>query len=129
MNNEQIEAFKGDDIYSINCTGDACKGDFVKFSRATFVGSYKKPRFNGYEIIEGQIISDSYGKDKQQHTFTILLNNGEKTMIKGRNLYRNECFRKPWEDENIRNINLNEKHERGDIARENRKERREKSFY
>jgi hypothetical protein len=40
------------------------------------------------EIISGFVINSSYGVDKGQHTFTID-NNGEKVLVKGRNLYPN----------------------------------------
>lgn len=39
-------------------------------------------------IIEGNVINSSYGSDKGQHTFTIDWN-GEKVLVKGRNLYPN----------------------------------------
>lgn len=47
-------------IYSINCTGDACVGDEVRFERAVFTGSYPNARFLHNEIVEGRIIRDSY---------------------------------------------------------------------
>lgn len=111
------DVFKGDSIYSIVCTGDCCVGDEVKFSRAKFTGSFKKPKFAGYEDIEGKAIRESYGVEKQQHTFTIQSSDGETTRIKGRNLYANGTFRKPWENESARLEALSEKHERGDRAR------------
>lgn len=40
------------------------------------------------EVIEGEVINHTYGKIKNQHTFTILSNN-EKILVKGRNLYPN----------------------------------------
>ena len=44
---------------------------------------------NRGEIIEGIVINNSYGIDKNQHTFTILTNTDEKILVKGRNLYPN----------------------------------------
>lgn len=44
---------------------------------------------NTGSVIEGQVISESYGADKGQHTFTIDLGGGEKLLVKGRNLYPN----------------------------------------
>ena len=92
--------------YNIDCTGNACIGDEVQFEKAIFsggsFGKWGKPaKFVGTEIIEGKIIKDSYGKDKQQHTFTLETISG-KMLVKGRNLYRNGCMRKPWDDENER---------------------------
>ncbi|ULJ61619.1 hypothetical protein [Wielerella bovis] len=74
-------------------------------------------------MITGRIIRESYGKKKQQHTFTIELENGELKLIKGRNLYRNGVWRKEWEDEDAREVVLEEKHERGKLARAAREER------
>lgn len=101
----------------IDCTGNVCKGDYVEFERAYFSGSWRKPKFEGLETIQGLIVSDSYGKAKQQHTFTILQDNGIKIRIKGRNLYRNGCKRQLWKDETQREKVLAEKYERGDQAR------------
>ena len=106
--------------YIIDCTGDAVVGDEVKFERAIFTGSYPKSKFSHNETIEAVIVADSYGEKKQQHTFMLLLLNGEKTRIKGRNLYRNKVFRKPWFDESKRMEALQEKHKRGDLARTER---------
>jgi hypothetical protein len=116
--------FVGDNNYSINCTGDACVGDEVCFSRAKFKGSWRKPKFDGYELVAGKIIADSYGAQKQQHTFTILLDNGENTLIKGRNLYANGLYRKPWTNECERSSVLDEKHERGTMARSQKEYRK-----
>lgn len=117
--------------YTIDCTGDACIDDEVKFEKAIFTegkrgfrGRFKPGKFIGTETIYGTIIKDSYGKDKQQHTFTLLDSSENKMLIKGRNLYRNGCFRKPWDDESKRQNIINEKHERGDVARADRLERK-----
>jgi hypothetical protein len=116
--------FYGDDTYSIRCTGDAVVGDEVAFERAVFSGSYKRPQFEGYELVKGRIISDSYGSERQQHTFTLLLEDGRKMRIKGRNLYKHGTWRKPWSDESKRLEALAEKHERGETARAMRDARR-----
>jgi len=110
--------FKGDDNYAYDCTGDCCVGDEICFERAVFSGSFKKPKFDGFKIVKAKIIKDSYGRDKQQHTFTLELEDGETTLIKGRNLYKNRVWRKLWKDENKRGKALDEKHFRGSQARE-----------
>lgn len=115
--------FQGDAIYNINCTGDACVGDEVRFQRAIFAGSFTKPKFAGFETVTGEIIADSYGRVKQQHTFTILTTSGSKTLIKGRNLYANGTWRKRWVDEEQRLKALVEKHHRGAHARNARADR------
>jgi len=121
--------FSGDEEFNINCTGDACVGDEVRFSRAVFSGSFRKPKFCGYEIVTGKIIADSYGAAKQQHTFTIALECGQKTLIKGRNLYKNGVFRRAWADERARDAVLDEKHSRGEIARKISTARKQRFFF
>lgn len=103
--------------YYIDCTGDACLCDEVLFVRAVFSGVYPNSKFSHNETVEAKIISESYGKEKQQHTFTLLLSDNSKLLIKGRNLYRNGLKRKKWNDESERENVLNEKHDRGSKAR------------
>ena len=112
----QLSTYEGDNIYKINCTGDACAGDEVCFERATSTGSYKALEFAGFERIVGKIESESYGVERGQHTFNITCE-GFKVLIKGRNLYKQGLYRKPWVDENLRHAVLHEKHERGNEAR------------
>ncbi len=119
----QISTYNGDKIYSINTTGDCVVGDEVSFERATFTGSFRNAKFDGFELIQGKIVNDSYGRDKQQHTFTIELLDGSKMMIKGRNLYANGTYRKLWVDESIRGLVADEKHSRGAKARAGREYR------
>lgn len=113
----QISTFSGDSEHTICCTGDAVVGDQVAFERATFSGSLRKPKFAGFEMVTGMIVADSYGPEKQQHTFTILRADGTKTLIKGRNLYAQTLMRRPWSDESKRRGAAEEKHGRGDSAR------------
>ena len=103
--------------YPIDCTGDAVVGDFVMFERAVFEGSYRRPIFVENETIHAQIVKDSYGADRQQHTFTLKTAGGRTFRIKGRNLYRNGTRRMAWPDESKRQLALDEKHARGDAAR------------
>lgn len=112
--------FAGDELHTICCAGDAVRGDKVAFERAVFGGSLRSPKFLRFELVRGEIVADSYGANKQQHTFTILLADGSKTRIKGRNLYRNGTFRQPWPDESLRHAAATEKHSRGDMARAQR---------
>jgi hypothetical protein len=114
--------------YIIDCTGDVVVGDELTFQRAVFIGSYPNAKFSHEETIEAVVISESYGAKKQQHTFTLVLPNGKKTRIKGRNLYRNGVFRKPWFDESKRVEALKEKHQRGDVARTERIIRKELTY-
>lgn len=114
--------------YSIDCTGDCVVGDVVRFERSVFTGSFRRPIFSGFEIVEGRIVKDSYGAAKQQHTFTIELADGSKMLIKGRNLYRHGVHRKPWEDEARRKQAADEKHLRGDTARRARAIRKSMQF-
>ena len=120
----EISQFNGDATYSICCTGDVCCGDEIAFERATFSGSYRNAKFAGFERIAGRVIRDSYGRDKQQHTFTLALPDGTERLIKGRVIYREGVYRKPWADECERRAALSEKHSRGDAARAIRDERK-----
>lgn len=119
-----IEAAKTDDIlpgYDLNCTGDCCTGDEIAFFNAGKAG----------KRLYGVIVSDSYGADKQQHTFTIECE-GQMMLIKGRNLYANGVLRKVWPDEQQRAKVLDEKHERGGQARKERQNRindRQEQYY
>lgn len=108
-----------DNGYTINCTGDVCKGDEIVFSEAIFSGSWKNAKFSHFEVIKGVVVNDSYGTDKQQHTFTIQLSDGTKIKRKGRNIYKYLTLRKE-RDEKERSLALEEKHERGDKARTKR---------
>ena len=114
---------------SIDATGDIVTGDEVTFERAVFKGSYRNARFSHNETISGIVTKDSYGADKQQHTFTILKDDGETIRIKGRNLYRNGVTRKLWIDEDKRREVANAKHARGDSARAERESRLRNSGY
>jgi len=116
--------FGGDKTYPINTTGDVVVGDQISFQRATFSGSFRNAKFEGFERVDAKIVKDSYGKDKQQHTFTLELPDGTTTKIKGRNIYKEGTWRKPWEDESLRKAATDEKHTRGDIARTARDERK-----
>lgn len=117
--------FRGDETYSIDCTGDVVVGDEIAFDRATFEGSFRRPRFAGFERVTGRVIRDSYGADKQQHTFTLELPDGSTARIKGRNLYANGVWRKPWGDPEARVAARDEKHTRGDAARKARRARKD----
>lgn len=125
----QNSDFKGDEIYAIEATGDCCVGDEIRFEQATFTGSYRNAKFAGFEMITAKIIRDSYGAEKQQHTFTLELEDGSTKRIKGRNLYKNGVWRKKWADESARQAVLDEKHKRGDIARAERAARREENEF
>lgn len=123
----ESSSFTGDEIYSIRCTGDVCVGDHVAFDRATFTGSFRNARFAGFERVEGEIVRDSYGRDKQQHTFTLRLADGKEMHVKGRVMYREGTYRRPWADEAKRRAVLDEKHRRGDAARAARDERKDRN--
>ncbi|CAN6305323.1 unnamed protein product [Urochloa humidicola] len=120
--------------FLFNCKGDACKGDVVMFEQNIYrrkKGALRgvKGHLCGQRTNAGRIIKESYGTAKQQHTFTIeiLWSKGYKPwpplhplLIKGRNLYKDKTMRQPWHDEEERNRAIQEKHERGDLARKSR---------
>ena len=81
-NKAQKEAYKQkmqerDSLPIIRSNGAIREGCYVEFY-STLKG----------EVIKGNVINSSYGADKGQHTFTID-NNGDKLLVKGRNLYPN----------------------------------------
>ncbi|KAB5564027.1 hypothetical protein DKX38_004081 [Salix brachista] len=123
--------------FVLDCKGDACKGDVVMFVQNVYEKyniasrSASGPPI-GTRMVAGQIVHESYGAAKQQHTFTIevLWSKGENPLpplhpllIKGRNVYRMKTLRQRWEDEGERRRILLEKHLRGSLARSNRETR------
>lgn len=119
--------------FTINCTGDVCSGDIILFTEAVFNGSYKKPVYAGDRRIAARVLKESYGAEKQQHTFILEilasdgkepLSAGAKTRRKGRNIYKNGTLRMAWANEDDRGVVLEEKHDRGSIARAERAKRR-----
>ncbi|KAI7750824.1 hypothetical protein M8C21_028086 [Ambrosia artemisiifolia] len=115
--------------FSINCTGDACKGDVVLFRQEVHK---KQGNIVGKRTVAGRIVNESYGQSKQQHTFTVevLWSKPNKSLpplsallVKGRNLYRFGTYRQAWKNEAERLKVLGEKHTRGDAARHIRKRR------
>jgi hypothetical protein len=114
--------------YNIDCTGDVCKGDQIAFAEAVFYGSWRNAKFSHFEMVVGTVINDSYGADKQQHTFTILTPDGGKIKRKGRNIYKYVTLRK-YRGVVERTLVLHEKHKRGDDARKKRFLRRNMEGY
>ncbi|KAG2638409.1 zinc finger CCCH domain-containing protein 62-like [Panicum virgatum] len=123
--------------FSINCKGDVCRGDAVLFKQKVYEKSGKRyAKCIGKRIVAGKVTKESYGREKQQHTFTIQVfwSNGagklpplHLLLVKGRNLYRMMTFRQPWANEAERLKVLEEKHSRGDDARRVRAFSRPKS--
>lgn len=70
------------------CEGDYVEWDAPQFRRGSFFkGSYRGgAKCTGSKKLAGIITRDSYGKTGQ-HTFTIMLTDGSKKRVKGRNLY------------------------------------------
>ena len=124
--------------FNIHATGDVVTGDTIEFTEGVFGGSFRNPKYIGERKIRAKVIKDSYGLEKQQHTFTleVIKSSGEDAIVKGkkirrkgRNVYRNGTMRIAWKDESQRKIALAEKHERGDCARSDRELRREDEGY
>ncbi|XP_055805138.1 zinc finger CCCH domain-containing protein 62 isoform X2 [Solanum dulcamara] len=126
--------------FTIDCTGDVCKGDVVLFTQRVYKNFDKMTRGGeqlGKRTITGRIVKESYGAAKQQHTFTVevLWSQGVKQLpplfpllLKGRNLYKLKTFRQRWKDEEERLEVLAEKHKRGEEARFIRATRKSKSI-
>jgi hypothetical protein len=124
-------------------TGDVVAGDLVEWTEGVFSGFCGRSRWGrgspkhlGDRRVMAEILRDSYGVEKQQHTFTIrvlasdgyaALAPGTVTTRKGRNVYRNGCERIVWVDESARQAAADEKHMRGSEARAARERRRERA--
>ncbi|TYI50069.1 hypothetical protein E1A91_D12G076900v1 [Gossypium mustelinum] len=125
----RAEALYPRSSFFINCTGDVCKGDVVLFTQKVYKKFNKMTRRGkllGKRTIAGRVVKESYGKAKQQHTFTVevLWSKGSKKLpplfpllVKGRNLYKLKTYRQHWSDEAERKHVLAEKHKRGNAAR------------
>lgn len=118
--------------YPIDCTGDCVAGDEIRYQEVVYKGVYPKQTPTGKRWIYGVILSESYGKEKQQHTFKLkvlfssgvdALEPGRIVQRKGRNVYARGTRRKLWPHEDMRELALHEKHARGDAARLARAER------
>jgi len=71
-------------------TGDKVEWDSPQFSGGSFFrGRSRGAKFVGHKRLSGTILRHSYGAERGQHTFTVLLANGERKLVKGRNLYPN----------------------------------------
>ena len=123
---------------NLNCTGDVVTGDRIRWTEAVFTGSHRRPKFAGERTIEAEVVADSYGAAKQQHTFSLMVvrakgtsapEPGSRIRRKGRNIYRNGCCRAVWGNEAARRHHQDEKHQRGDAARVAREYRREAEGY
>ncbi len=110
-------------------TDDVVTDDMICFTEAVFEGPYKKAKFVGERKITAFVKRESYGKAKQQHTFTLEVVDccgkdpiaiGAIIRRKGRVIYRNGVERCLWWSETNRIIASDEKHARGDEAREQR---------
>lgn len=130
------------DGYAIDCIGDICVGDDIRFTEYVFAAG-RRPRVLGERVIYGTIVRDNYGAAKQQHTFTIVVSQcegyqadkietGSRIQRKGRKIfYSRPVLRRFWADEVLlpgtttvlsvvsekRAAVLDEKHKRGAAAR------------
>jgi hypothetical protein len=110
---------------------DLTTGCCIEFTEGVFGGSYRNPKFLGERTITGTIVKESYGVDRGQHTFTIEIEKAEghaadkvlsqgKIRRKGRNVYKAcKLLARPDDYEELRE----DKHERGDAARQQRAHR------
>ncbi|KAK4416223.1 Zinc finger CCCH domain-containing protein 62 [Sesamum alatum] len=133
------EAFYPRSSFTIDCTGDVCKGDVVLFNQKVYQNFDKMTRrgsHSGRRTVAGRIVKESYGVARQQHTFTVevLWSRGTKKLaplypllVKGRNLYKLKTFRQRWKNEKGRLEVLAEKHKRGAAARTIRAMRKAKA--
>ena len=126
---DEDEAFKAfrivfPDDYKSNVTGDACAGDEIIFGESVFTGSWRHARYAGCRVVRARIIRDSYGEKCGQHTFTLELQDGSTVRRKARNVYANWTMART-RDPVERMAALDDKHNRGDTARQRRELNRE----
>ena len=121
-------------------TRDIVEGDILIFVEAVFAGTYRSPKYIGDRTILATVKKESYGADKGQHTFTLIVHDcigtqaneilaKETIRRKGRNLYK-ECYTVgsiyTVED---RIKKADDKHERGNRVREMKRQEREYRLY
>ena len=118
-------------------TSSIVAGDTIRWTEPVFEGSFRNATYVGDRTIEADVVKESYGERKQQHTFTLVATSssgeapvklGVKFTRKGRNLYRGEAVRRAWVDEKARDVVKAEKHERGAGARAARDTRKSRQF-
>jgi hypothetical protein len=117
-------SYKGDHEYYIDCMGDVVAGDEIRFERAVIRGKIRskvKGRFCnsvivGFELVTGKVTSEGYKQSNERHTFSIQRSDGSKIKIKGGTLHANGVWRKPWENEGLRLIEIQEKRKRKQIT-------------
>ncbi|KAL2531873.1 Ubiquitinyl hydrolase 1 [Abeliophyllum distichum] len=138
IKDRDCEALYPRSSFTIDCTGDVCKGDVVLFNQKVYKNFDKMTRRGsplGRRTVVGRIVKENYGAAKQQHTFTVevLWSKGTKKLpplfpllVKGRNLYKLRTFRQRWNNEKKRLNVLGEKHKRGAAARSARAMRKTK---
>lgn len=104
--------------YQFNAVGDCCPGDRIAFvKRLSARGAVSRHGafgnlVSGYQIVEGEIVREFSVNDTRQHTFTVLMECGERVLIKARNLYAVGVWRKAWSDESQRAEIMLERHNR-----------------
>jgi hypothetical protein len=99
------------------------KGTILKFEEPIFIGSYPKVKFSYNAIHTVEVIKDSYGSLKGQHSFTLKVIESTEKLVgdtfrkMGRNIYPTaEIISQP---ENLEKISK-EKKERSDASKDNK---------
>lgn len=89
-------------LHSAIRTGDHVAWDAPQFEGGSWFRGRPtgKRRFTGTKRFAGKVVRHSYGSERGQHTFTVLLSEpeesaGKKTLVKGRNLYPNLVAHRP----------------------------------
>lgn len=105
---------------------NAVTGDFIIFKQATFRGSWRRPRFDGYLIRICQVLKENYRNDLQHQFFLKDLENGSNFSVMGRNLYKNGFVRVIGneKEEATHYENTEEKNERGEWSKNEREKRK-----
>jgi hypothetical protein len=106
-----IANYEGDQDYKIYCNGEACVGDEVAFRRAIFKFQAGVAVHSHYQLTLAKIKNQTMSP-AGQISYTLELCDGKNSRISERNLYSQQLFRKPWEDEEARDVLAAEKRKR-----------------
>jgi hypothetical protein len=113
-------------------------GDEIAFEEHVWIGRWARGvRRSGARRIEARVLRDGFGRDRQQHTFTLRVvaasgteapRPGEELMRKARTLFEAGVRRRPWPDEEARRALVAEQAERAAEARRERRARLAREF-
>lgn len=113
-------------------------GDEIAFEEHVWIGRWARGvRRSGARRIEARVVRDGFGRDRQRHTFTLLVlaargteapRPGEELLRKARTLFEAGVRRRPWPDEEARRALVAEQAARLEGALRGRRARLAREF-